>query len=157
MPKRPDPYEVRGTPRKLEEVQRVWAQHYGYEQLSMFAPQSLEIVVTNPPPSQSHSPTSRAAALLIEGIAGTLRGQIYTLLLGCLPDGLTDEEAQERLSLQGNTYRPRRVELEEAGLVRDSKTTRLTKARRKAVVWVAVPVEDLPGNGVVAGQQGEGA
>jgi len=145
MPRRPDPYEFRGEPRQPGDIQRVWLQHHGHAQLSMFLPGTMEIAVNNPAPAQSHSPTSRAAALLIEGIAGTLRGQIYTLLLGCLPDGLTDEEAQEMLALQGNTYRPRRVELQEAGLVKDSKTVRLTKARRKAVVWVAVPIEDFPG------------
>jgi hypothetical protein len=147
MPKAPEPYETRGVTAKMTPDQTVafWRQR-GYEQLSMFQPGSTtvsEIVTGKPPPAQRHSATSRAAAMLMEGSAGTMRSQIYTLLLGCLPGGFTDEEGQEMLSMSGNTYRPRRVELQEVGLVIDSKLTRPTRAKRQAVVWKAVPVEDL--------------
>jgi hypothetical protein len=97
-----------------------------------------------PPPAQRHSKTSRAAAALMDGGArSTALAQVYYLLLGCLPGGLTDEEGQEMLQMKGNTYRPRRVELQEIGLVVDSKHTRKTQAKREAVVWLAVPMEDL--------------
>lgn len=97
-----------------------------------------------PSPAQRHSRTSRAAAALMDGgERSTKLGQIYTMLLGCLPGGMTDEEGQQCLSMPGNTYRPRRVELQEVGLVKDSKSTRKTRAKRDAVVWEAVPMEDL--------------
>jgi hypothetical protein len=98
-----------------------------------------------PAPGVRKSATSMAAAKLMDGKRAPLLSQIYHLLLGVLPDGLTDEEGQNLLSLNGNTYRPRRVELEEAGLVKDSLTTRPTASKRKAVVWTAVPIEDLDG------------
>jgi hypothetical protein len=96
-----------------------------------------------PAPGVRKSATSMAAAKLMDGKRAPLLAQIYSMLLGCLPGGLTDEEGQEMLSLNGNTYRPRRVELEEAGLVKNSLVTRPTRAKRQAVVWVAVPIEDL--------------
>lgn len=52
-------------------------------------------------------------------------------------DGATDEEGQEALAMPGNTYRPRRTELQSLGLVRDSGARRETKSGRKAVVWCA--------------------
>jgi hypothetical protein len=96
-----------------------------------------------PAPGVRKSATSMAAAKLMDGKRAPLLAQIYNLLLGLLPDGLTDEEGQEMLSLAGNTYRPRRGELEEAGLVKNSLLTRPTRAKRQAVVWIAVPIEDL--------------
>ena len=77
----------------------------------------------------------------MRGRAGTLRATIYRWLLERPDWGATDEEGQEALGMEGNTYRPRRVELQEVGLVVDSKTTRLTKNRRRAVVWRAVRPE----------------
>ena len=53
-------------------------------------------------------------------------------------DGGYDEEAQEALGLPGYAYRPRRVELQNAGLVVDSRRVRLTRNKRRAVVWYAV-------------------
>lgn len=90
------------------------------------------------PPAQRHSRTSVEAARLLGGTrAGSLRAAIYRWLLE-RPAGATDEEGQHALQMDGNTYRPRRIELQEAGLVVDSKTERLTKNQRRAVVWVAV-------------------
>ena len=94
-------------------------------------------------PGVRKSATSMAAAKLMEGERAPLLAQIYYALLGLLPDGLTDEEGQDLLGISGNTYRPRRVELGEAGLVKSSLTTRKTKAKREAVVWTAVPIENL--------------
>jgi hypothetical protein len=95
--------------------------------------------VVNAPLAQRHSATSVEAANLIVGArADTLRGEIYRYLLSVTGTGATDEEGQDALGLPGNTYRPRRVELQNAGLVVDSRRVRLTRNRRKAVVWYAV-------------------
>lgn len=89
-------------------------------------------------PAQSHSPTSRAAAKAIEPLAGELRRRVYEWLVSRGEEGSTDEELIDALGLASSTARPRRIELVAAGLARDSGRTRLTKARRKATVWVAV-------------------
>jgi len=49
--------------------------------------------------------------------------------------GSTDEEGCLALDMNPSTYRPRRVELWEAGAVQDSGMTRRTKSGRWAVVW----------------------
>ena len=105
----------------------------------------VPLVPPRPVKGQRHSPTSMEAARLMEGERGTRLSQVYTLLLGLLPDGLTDEEGQAMLRWGPNSYRPRRIELTEMGLVKSNLTTRLTQARRKAVVWVAVPLEERDG------------
>lgn len=92
-------------------------------------------------PAQRHSETSLAAARLIESKRDTLLKRVYLTLLALLPDGATDEEAQDGLGMTGNTYRPRRIELWHNGLVVDSGRTRKTRAKREAVVWKAVHVE----------------
>jgi len=90
------------------------------------------------PPAQRHSGTSREAAEQIAGVSGPLRRAVYEWLLGRGDQGGTDEEIQDALNMPASTQRPRRVELVETGFVRDSTRTRLTRSRRKAVVWVAV-------------------
>lgn len=151
MPSKPDPYEVRGgKARTIEQTQGVWLAHYGVQQMSMFRPGTTEPIdpelsLGRPPPAQRHSATSREAAELMTGRAGSIRKAIYTWLVMQGDLGATDEEGQESLALPGNTFRPRRVELMEAGLVRDSGATRLTRARRKAVVWLAVPLSETDG------------
>ena len=89
-------------------------------------------------PYQRHSPTSRAAAETVEPRVATLRRAVLDALRAAGEAGLTDEEMQTRLGMGGNTQRPRRVELERGGLVRDSGRTRRTRGGREAVVWVAV-------------------
>ncbi len=82
-------------------------------------------------PFQSHSETSKAAALRIEPVAGTLRLKVLEHLRQC-PVGATDREIQEALSMAGSTQRPRRIELVADGLVRDSGVR-----RNRSTVWVA--------------------
>lgn len=82
------------------------------------------------------SKTSTQAALEIEPRSGTLRAKVLAELRNH-PDGLTDDEMQTHLSMNPSTQRPRRIELVEAKLVKDSGRTRLTQSRRQAVVWVA--------------------
>lgn len=50
----------------------------------------------------------------------------------------TDEEICDALSMNPSTERPRRVELTERGLVRDSGYTSWTKAKRRSVLWEVV-------------------
>ena len=87
------------------------------------------------PPFQRNSDTSIEAALKMAGKAGSLRRQIYYFLKERAGRGATDEEVQVGLDMPGNTQRPRRCELEQAGLVHDSGLRRKTTAGREAVVW----------------------
>jgi hypothetical protein len=62
------------------------------------------------------------------------------------PDGFTDEEAQDLYAKKhhmdrrdiGNRWRPARIALVNIGLVRDTKTKRLVRSNREAIVWSAV-------------------
>jgi hypothetical protein len=87
------------------------------------------------PPFQKHSKTSLAAAVEVKPKTETLRQQVlaYIIRVG----GATDLEIQEGLKIEGSTQRPRRVELMNLGTIKDSGKVRLTKSRRKAVVWIA--------------------
>lgn len=87
---------------------------------------------------QSHSPTSRAAAFRAEPAAGTKRWILLQYLRGCGPTGATDEEMQRHAPMSANTQRPRRVELVQGGLVKDSGHVRKTLGGDDAVVWVVV-------------------
>ena len=84
------------------------------------------------------SETSRRAAEEIEMNADSLRGRTYRYLIGRGNRGATDEEIQTASGMNPSTQRPRRVELVERGLVKDSGQTRLTKSSRSAVVWISV-------------------
>ena len=85
---------------------------------------------------QSHSQTSRQSAQSIESTAQTLRAKVYGFIKDSGPYGATDEELQMVLDMNPSTQRPRRVELVEKGLVKDSGKKRKTKSNRLAVVWV---------------------
>jgi hypothetical protein len=81
--------------------------------------------------------TSLAAAEAALPKSGTRRREVYDILL---TDGdLTDNEIGERLSMDLNTVRPRRGELEEMGLVMDSGVRRLTPSGNEAIVWKTTP------------------
>ena len=87
----------------------------------------------------SGSETSIAAAVSVEPSIASWQGKVLALLRE--GDGLTDEEMQARLGLNPSTQRPRRIELVEAGLVRDSGQRRRTRSGRWAVVWSFAPVQ----------------
>ena len=89
------------------------------------------------PPAIRTSATSVAAAEAIAPNAASLRLRVLEAIRA-RPEGLTDEEGQTLLGMEGNTYRPRRRELEKAGRVKLSLGTRLTRSGRAAAVWVAV-------------------
>lgn len=96
--------------------------------------------VPKPPPEsapfQEHSETSREAAERIEPVAGTERARV----LGCLRahTRLTDEQMQMSLRMNPSTQRPRRVELVNAGLARDSGEKGVTSSGRRATLWEAI-------------------
>lgn len=90
-------------------------------------------------PYQAHSPTSLAAAEAIRPAADTLRAAVLHFLEERGDDGATDEEMQDALGINPSTQRPRRIELVEAGWVKDSGRTRKTRSGGTAVVWTAVP------------------
>lgn len=97
-------------------------------QLEMFGqPEPLKFV--------RHSETSKAAAIDNEPRAGTQRWRVLNVLRAC-PWGLTDHEMQEMLGMNPSTQRPRRIELVNAGLIKDSGRTRATQSGKQAVVWV---------------------
>ena len=84
------------------------------------------------PPSQAHSPTSIAAAVAIKPTTGRLH---RVLIAELAHSPATDEELCDRTGMGGNTQRPRRRELQLAGLVVDSGITRPTRSGKEAVVW----------------------
>jgi hypothetical protein len=94
---------------------------------------------------QRHSETSKDAARDIESSASTLRAKVYQFLSASGGYGATDEELQIALEMNPSTQRPRRVELVEKGLVRDSGKVRKTRSNRNAVVWVVIAQSDYKG------------
>jgi hypothetical protein len=105
--------------------------------MSDYYPQAEAVLpLFMPPPAQRHSKTSRAAAasLTPAKLTGD-RLRIYRYLR-TRPDGATDEEIAAALAMGENTERPRRVELQRAGMIR-LVGTRATTSGRKANVWQA--------------------
>ena len=88
-------------------------------------------------PAQRHSATSCAAALSVEDSLNRWQGVVLKHLRRMGNNGATDEEMQRWLGLNPSTQRPRRVELVNKGLVKDSGRTRPTRSGRRATVWVA--------------------
>jgi hypothetical protein len=89
------------------------------------------------PKSQPHSPTSQAAATAIRPDANRLRAAVLEFLRTRGADGATDEDGIEGTGIGPSTFRPRRVELVELAMVKDSGTKRRTKSGRLAAVWIA--------------------
>ena len=108
-------------------------------QLSLFAQSHL----AQPAPYVA-AETSRAASLAIRPDASRLRQAVYAFLKGRGSAGATDVEIQQSLQLTGDTQRPRRWELQRAGLVIDSGERRKTPSGREAIVWVC---RDIPPSG----------
>ena len=90
----------------------------------------------NEAPFQKHSATSRAAAQHAQPRAQNLRDKALGIFRthGAPLGGLTDEELITIMRLPANTVRPRRVELMQAGLIKQV-GTRKTASGRSAVVW----------------------
>lgn len=79
--------------------------------------------------------TSLAAQAAIQHARSELQRKVYEYLFTCGSGGATDEEIQLSTSMNGSTERPRRRELEMAGAVMNSGTTRRTLSGRSAIVW----------------------
>lgn len=90
------------------------------------------------PPAQPHSETSQAAAKAIKPVLNVLQQAVLDFLRKCGDSGATDEEGIDATAITASSYRPRRIELCDAGLVRDSGRKRETRSGRAAAVWVAV-------------------
>jgi len=92
-------------------------------------------------PYAKGSSTSKAAAVAILPKMGPKRRLVYDCILEYSMNpkykGLTDEEAQRILHMTANTQRPRRGELVEAQLVKDSGVERKTLSGNPATVWIA--------------------
>jgi len=88
------------------------------------------------------SQTSMDAAEQAKPNAASQRARVLKLITeSCWrtdDSGLTDQQIQDRLKMDGNTERPRRNELVERGLIKDSGRRRKTTKGCLAIVWVLV-------------------
>jgi len=100
-------------------------------QPSLFVPQVRRPVEA--PPFVAHNEESRAAGVSIRPVAGTLRARVLDAITSRRA-GLTDEEGCEATGMNPSTWRPRRIELLEAGLVKKS-GVRPGKSGRLMAVW----------------------
>ncbi len=80
--------------------------------------------------------TSAAANTAITPAKTALRTRVFDAIANAGRRGLTDNEVQEALQLDGNTQRPRRKELEQAGKVKPA-GVRANANGRSCTVWVA--------------------
>lgn len=79
--------------------------------------------------------TSLDARAKIEPKVGTIRRKVYEAILVKGLSGMTDQEIEKQLNLDGNTVRPIRGSLVEMGLVIDSGTTRSNLKGNQCIVW----------------------
>lgn len=95
-------------------------------------------------PYQQHSPTSRAGAALAKLKVGSQRWKVYQYLLRRGSHGAADFEGiadmKAELPTSENAYRPRRIELVDAGLVKFAGFTRTSPAGGECDCYVAVTV-----------------
>jgi hypothetical protein len=98
----------------------------------------------NFPAYQAHSKTSRQAAERIAPVLNALQARVYRYIMD--NGGSTDEAGYTALDMSPSTYRPRRIELVNMGMVKDSGRTDKTASNRNAVVWVISlpPVANKP-------------
>lgn len=99
-----------------------------------------------PAPAQLHSATSVQAAMDMAPHLTGWQQKVLTVLAAAGLRGMTEEELIHRVDPdKANTIRPRRIELEKAGLVaklRDQtggEVTRRNRSGRSAAVYVATP------------------
>jgi DNA-directed RNA polymerase subunit RPC12/RpoP len=82
--------------------------------------------------------TSIAAADAIKPCADTLRARVLDYIRKQGKTGATDDEIQVALNMNGSTQRPRRIELFQQGKICMATEMRLTRAGRKANVWISL-------------------
>ncbi len=80
------------------------------------------------------SDTSEAAAKSMILPAGSQRKRVY-LWAVTQHRGFIDEEGCNALQMNPSSFRPRRGELVEAGMLKDTGRRRKTSSGRQAVVW----------------------
>jgi hypothetical protein len=87
--------------------------------------------------------TSEAAAVSVETTRDTQRALVFAAIRQAGARGLTDDEIQAALGLDGSSERPRRWELwklQRIAIAKDADgvaVKRITRTHRRAVVWVA--------------------
>jgi len=91
---------------------------------------------------RDHPDTAHEAARMILPRSGTLRRKVYDFIVDQGYYGATDDGIRAHRSMIGNTERPRRVELVDESLIRDSGVRRVSQGRRR-IVWVAVYEDEL--------------
>lgn len=79
--------------------------------------------------------TSIDARTKIEPKVGTIRRKVYEAILLKGMNGMTDQEIEQQLQIDGDTIRPVRGFLVNAGLVIDSGTTRTSTKGNNCIVW----------------------
>ncbi len=94
----------------------------------------MELPVSGNTP-ETYATSQAAATAMGSSKAATLRQQVFDAIYESV-DGLTDDEIQAQLGLSGNTERPRRWELEQAGHIWQ-RGTRVNARNRHCAVWVA--------------------
>jgi hypothetical protein len=86
-------------------------------------------------PASQPTPTSEEAAAQIAPSVSGLRRRVYEFVR---QKGLvTDEQICNELGLNPSTARPRRIELVQVGLIRNSGKVAPTASGRSAVLWTA--------------------
>lgn len=93
----------------------------------------------NRPPPSNGSATSDAAAAAIAPSADALRALVLVAHRNAGAVGLTEHEGCAVTRIAPNTYRPRRRELTQAGLLVETQMRRPSSpgSRRTAAAWVA--------------------
>ncbi len=94
----------------------------------------VETPAQTEPPFVKGSDTSEAAAKSMLLPAGSQRRRVYLWSL-TQQQGFTDEEGCAALKMNPSSFRPRRGELVEAGMLEDTGRRRETQSGRQAVVW----------------------
>lgn len=92
------------------------------------------------PPYRKNAPkgTSDKAASFIAPHTPNQRSRVYEAIRNAGTWGMTDEEGVAITGVKYQSYTPRRGELVQAGLIRDSGERRKTVSGCDAAVWVAV-------------------
>ena len=94
----------------------------------------------NQPTLYATAATSRAAALSALASAPGVRAALLEAYRKAGKAGLSDEQAQALLGVEGNTLRPRRMELVKKGLVGVGERQGLTQHGRKCCTFVAIVI-----------------
>ena len=90
----------------------------------------------------AHS-TSVIAAAVVLPKSGTQRSKVLYAVAES-EDGMTDAEIALDLSMEGNSVRPRRLELIEMGWLVDSGRRRASAGHGEGIVWVLAPGVTVP-------------